>query len=199
MPVFFLGGGSLYLYQNVLLRKSNYGKSDFYFLFFSKEFACNGTVVDHPEYGEVIQLQGDQRVNIRDFLRKIGIAKDEQLKVRSSFFPLSIPLYLSLSLMFMKLTAILLTCLFRYTVSEYLANQAPFCYYVLEPSKQVAMYLLAVDVFLSITICVWISPSLKSGLYVHTMTSINYPITGRAVLICFSALLLFCMPLIKDF
>lgn len=46
-----------------------------------KEFACNGTVVDHPEYGEVIQLQGDQRVNIRDFLRKIGIAKDDQLKV----------------------------------------------------------------------------------------------------------------------
>ena len=22
-----------------------------------KEFACNGTVVEHPEYGEVIQLQ----------------------------------------------------------------------------------------------------------------------------------------------
>ncbi|MCQ9140761.1 hypothetical protein MZE11_19540, partial [Bacillus amyloliquefaciens] len=26
-----------------------------------KEFACNGTVVEHPEYGEVLQLQGDQR------------------------------------------------------------------------------------------------------------------------------------------
>ena len=25
-----------------------------------QEFACNGTVVEHPEYGEVLQLQGDQ-------------------------------------------------------------------------------------------------------------------------------------------
>jgi translation initiation factor SUI1 len=25
-----------------------------------KQFACNGTVIEHPEYGEVIQLQGDQ-------------------------------------------------------------------------------------------------------------------------------------------
>ncbi|KAL5005882.1 hypothetical protein ScPMuIL_017040 [Solemya velum] len=46
-----------------------------------KEFACNGTVVEHPEYGEVIQLQGDQRNNIRDFLKSIGIAREEQLKV----------------------------------------------------------------------------------------------------------------------
>merc|ERR1712080_58661 len=29
-----------------------------------KEFACNGTVVEHPEYGEVVQLQGDQREKI---------------------------------------------------------------------------------------------------------------------------------------
>jgi translation initiation factor 1 len=46
-----------------------------------KEFACNGTVVDHPEYGEVLQLQGDQRENICQFLTKVGIAKAEQLKV----------------------------------------------------------------------------------------------------------------------
>ena len=37
--------------------------------------------MDHPEYGEVIQLQGDQRNNIVEFLTKIGIAKSEQLKV----------------------------------------------------------------------------------------------------------------------
>ena len=30
-----------------------------------KEFACNGTVVEHPEYGEVLQLQGDQRTKVR--------------------------------------------------------------------------------------------------------------------------------------
>jgi len=48
---------------------------------FKKEFACNGTVVDHAEYGEVIQLQGDQRTNVCEFLTKIGIVKDDQLKV----------------------------------------------------------------------------------------------------------------------
>ena len=37
--------------------------------------------MDHPEYGEVIQLQGDQRNNIFDFLEKVGIAKKDQLKV----------------------------------------------------------------------------------------------------------------------
>ncbi len=48
---------------------------------FKKEFACNGTVVEHPEYGEVIQLQGDQRNNVCQFLTKIGIVKEAQLKV----------------------------------------------------------------------------------------------------------------------
>ena len=46
-----------------------------------KEFACNGTVVEHPEYGEVLQLQGDQRENICQWLTKAGLAKPDQLKV----------------------------------------------------------------------------------------------------------------------
>ncbi|KAL1456750.1 hypothetical protein WDU94_001454, partial [Cyamophila willieti] len=46
-----------------------------------KEFACNGTVIEHPEYGEVLQLQGDQRENICQWLTKTGLAKPEQLKV----------------------------------------------------------------------------------------------------------------------
>lgn len=46
-----------------------------------KEFACNGTVVDHPEYGEVIQLQGDQRNHISKFLKETGLAREEQIKV----------------------------------------------------------------------------------------------------------------------
>uniref|UniRef100_A0AAQ4R803 SUI1 domain-containing protein n=1 Tax=Gasterosteus aculeatus aculeatus TaxID=481459 RepID=A0AAQ4R803_GASAC len=46
-----------------------------------QKFACNGTVIEHPEYGEVIQLQGDQRKNICQFLIEIGLAKEEQLKV----------------------------------------------------------------------------------------------------------------------
>jgi translation initiation factor SUI1 len=39
--------------------------------------------VDHPEYGEVIQLQGDQRTNICEFLVKYDLASREQLKVRA--------------------------------------------------------------------------------------------------------------------
>uniref|UniRef100_A0A8C5RL99 Eukaryotic translation initiation factor 1 n=1 Tax=Laticauda laticaudata TaxID=8630 RepID=A0A8C5RL99_LATLA len=39
---------------------------------FKKKFACNGTVIEHPEYGEVIQLQGDQRKNICQFLIEVN-------------------------------------------------------------------------------------------------------------------------------
>ena len=59
---------------------------------FKKEFACNGTVVEHPEYGEVIQLQGDQRNNVCLFLTKIGIVKETQLKVTKKN-PLSSDIY----------------------------------------------------------------------------------------------------------
>lgn len=37
-----------------------------------QRFACNGTVIDHPEYGEVIQVQGDQRSNIRQFIKEVS-------------------------------------------------------------------------------------------------------------------------------
>lgn len=46
-----------------------------------KEFACNGTVVEHPEYGEILQLQGDQRNKIGQFLVRAGLAREEQIKV----------------------------------------------------------------------------------------------------------------------
>ncbi|XP_033101791.1 eukaryotic translation initiation factor 1-like [Anneissia japonica] len=46
-----------------------------------KVFACNGTVVQHPEHGEVLQLQGDQRNNVCQFFSDIKLAKKEQLKV----------------------------------------------------------------------------------------------------------------------
>jgi len=41
-----------------------------------KEFACNGTVVNDEKVGDVIQLQGDQRNNVRTFLtdKKAGLA-----------------------------------------------------------------------------------------------------------------------------
>uniref|UniRef100_A0A5F9DSZ7 SUI1 domain-containing protein n=1 Tax=Oryctolagus cuniculus TaxID=9986 RepID=A0A5F9DSZ7_RABIT len=48
---------------------------------FKKKSACNGTAIERPEYGEVIQLQGNQRKSIRQFLAETGLAKDDQLKV----------------------------------------------------------------------------------------------------------------------
>ena len=40
-----------------------------------QEFACNGTLVDDDELGQVIQLQGDQRLKISTFLTEEGIPK----------------------------------------------------------------------------------------------------------------------------
>ncbi|EFO18374.2 hypothetical protein LOAG_10121 [Loa loa] len=49
--------------------------------YLKKEYNCNGTTVDHPEYGEVIQLTGDQRQHIKDFLCRVGIVKEENCKI----------------------------------------------------------------------------------------------------------------------
>jgi translation initiation factor 1 len=46
-----------------------------------KEFCCNGTVVQDPELGQVIQLQGDQRKNVATFLVQAGIVKKENIKI----------------------------------------------------------------------------------------------------------------------
>lgn len=46
-----------------------------------QQFNCNGTVVEHPEHGEVIQLTGDQRNKVRDFLMEFGLAPANLLKV----------------------------------------------------------------------------------------------------------------------
>ncbi|KAF2807788.1 anaphase-promoting complex subunit Apc5 [Mytilinidion resinicola] len=51
-----------------------------------KKFACNGTIVNDTEMGEVIQLQGDQRKDVHDFLvdKKEGLELDAKtIKVRS--------------------------------------------------------------------------------------------------------------------
>lgn len=48
---------------------------------FKKKFACNGTLIEPPEYGEVIQLQGNQCKNMCQFLVEVGLAKDDQMKV----------------------------------------------------------------------------------------------------------------------
>jgi translation initiation factor 1 len=43
-----------------------------------KQFACNGTIVADDEMGEVIQLQGDQRKDVQEFLidKKEGLGLD---------------------------------------------------------------------------------------------------------------------------
>ncbi|ELK32936.1 Eukaryotic translation initiation factor 1 [Myotis davidii] len=50
---------------------------------FKMKFACNGTVIEHPEYEEVIQLQGDQRKNICQFLVETRLTNDDHLKVHA--------------------------------------------------------------------------------------------------------------------
>jgi translation initiation factor 1 len=47
---------------------------------FKKEFACNGNVIEHSEYGKVLQLQGDQRTKVCAWLSnpKIGLVRADQ-------------------------------------------------------------------------------------------------------------------------
>lgn len=52
--------------------------------------ACNGTIVADSEMGEVIQLQGDQRKDVQEFLtdKKEGLELDAKtIKVRFSAVP----------------------------------------------------------------------------------------------------------------
>ncbi|CAO3701426.1 unnamed protein product [Rhizopus stolonifer] len=46
-----------------------------------KAFACNGTVVDDEEHGSIIQMQGDQRMKMAEFLVNEGIAKKSSIKI----------------------------------------------------------------------------------------------------------------------
>lgn len=45
-----------------------------------KTYACNGAVVEHKVYGEVVILQGDKRTSIYEFLTKVGLVKAENIK-----------------------------------------------------------------------------------------------------------------------
>lgn len=48
---------------------------------FKKMFSCNGAVVVDKEVGEVIQLQGDQRVNVKNFLVEQEICEESRIQV----------------------------------------------------------------------------------------------------------------------
>ena len=58
--------------------------------------ACNGTIVNDTEMGEVIQLQGDQRKDVQEFLvdKKEGLELDAKtIKVTIFFTTQSNPNY----------------------------------------------------------------------------------------------------------
>ncbi|MCD7449877.1 hypothetical protein HAX54_001920 [Datura stramonium] len=61
-----------------LKKEFNYGKilKDL-----KEEFCCNGNVVLDKELGKVIQLQGDQRKDVSQFLLNADIVKKEQIKI----------------------------------------------------------------------------------------------------------------------
>ncbi|KAL6624059.1 hypothetical protein PIROE2DRAFT_66900 [Piromyces sp. E2] len=48
---------------------------------FKKVFACNGTIVENEDYGQVIQLQGDHRLKVQQFLVDEKIATKSQVKI----------------------------------------------------------------------------------------------------------------------
>jgi hypothetical protein len=47
---------------------------------FKKNFSCNGAIAKDPELGQVIQLSGDQRANVKDFLVDEEICGDGQVR-----------------------------------------------------------------------------------------------------------------------
>ena len=49
-----------------------------------KKFNCNGTIVENEELGDIIQLQGDQRKVVAQFLIDEKIAKKDVIKVHGS-------------------------------------------------------------------------------------------------------------------
>jgi len=46
-----------------------------------KEFCCNGTVVEDPELGKLLQLQGDQRKSVTNYLVQERLVKKNQIKL----------------------------------------------------------------------------------------------------------------------
>jgi translation initiation factor 1 len=49
--------------------------------YFKHAFCCNGTIVDDSSWGKILQLQGDQRKNIADFLVAEKICEKDKIKV----------------------------------------------------------------------------------------------------------------------
>jgi len=46
-----------------------------------KTFQCNGSVTEDPELGEIIQLSGDQRTNVREFFVDQEVCYEDQIVI----------------------------------------------------------------------------------------------------------------------
>ncbi|KAL8167979.1 hypothetical protein V2J09_009478 [Rumex salicifolius] len=65
---------TLLLEQRIMCTSVQGLKKEFsYNKILKKEFCCNGTVVQDPELGQVIQLQGDQRKNVSTVLVQLRL------------------------------------------------------------------------------------------------------------------------------
>ncbi len=50
-----------------------------------KTFQCNGTVTEDPELGEILQLSGDQRTNIRQFFVDQEVCHEDQIVIHGKY------------------------------------------------------------------------------------------------------------------
>lgn len=48
---------------------------------FKTMYACGGHIADDEKFGEVIQLTGDQRYKVRDYLVDNGIVEDDKVEI----------------------------------------------------------------------------------------------------------------------
>lgn len=46
-----------------------------------KAFKCNGTVTTDPDLGEIIQVSGDQRTNVRVFFLDQEVCNEDQIVI----------------------------------------------------------------------------------------------------------------------
>ena len=49
--------------------------------YWTKEFNCNGTIIKDEEMGDIIQLSGDQRKNVFNFLVEEKICNEKRVKM----------------------------------------------------------------------------------------------------------------------
>ncbi|CUV04438.1 translation initiation factor 1 (eIF1), SUI1p [Cryptosporidium parvum Iowa II] len=51
---------------------------------FKKNFSCNGTIIDDPEHGPILQIQGDHRHNVARFLVGENIVNSDEIKIHGA-------------------------------------------------------------------------------------------------------------------